>query len=227
MRKPLKTDCFTLMRNMGAPIETIIDVGVQSCTPELLLMFKDKKQYLVEPVVEWNPQIQTLYDKHGVDYTLINAAASDFDGVMNIELSSVKRDQPITHARLTEKTDGANLREVPVRRVDSLVAEYGMTGPFLLKIDVDGAELSIIEGARKVLDNCFFVIVEAQVRNIVERMNAVSVHGFELFDIVDPCYHDQRLAQVDLVFINKSMALARGLQMYAKGFRAELWESFK
>jgi hypothetical protein len=146
---------------------------------------------------------------------------------MNIELTSIDAEQSVTHARLTEKTVGVNIREVPVRRVDGLAAEHQMEGPFLLKIDVDGAELSIIEGARGILNNCFFVIVEAQVQNIVERMNAVTEHGFELFDIVDPCYHDKRLAQVDLVFINKKMAIECGLQMYAKGFRAELWEPFK
>jgi hypothetical protein len=79
MRKPLKMDCFKVMLDIGAPIESIVDIGVQSSTAELLLAFKDRKQYLIEPVIEWNPKIRSIYDQYGVDYILINVAASDFE----------------------------------------------------------------------------------------------------------------------------------------------------
>lgn len=224
MRRPLKSDTFTIMREIGAPIGAILDVGVQASTPELIEVFKDKKQYLIEPIVEWNKAMNYNYSKHGVDFEIVNVAASDHDGVMNVELSSIKADAPITHARLTERTQGANLREVPVRRLDTLVNEHGWKGPFLLKIDVDGAELAILSGAAGIMDQCIFVVVEAQTRNIAERLNAVCSKGFDLFDVVDICYHDRRLSQLDLIFVNQELAKKYGLQMFAKGFQAELWQ---
>ena len=226
MRRPLKTDTFALIREIGAPIGAILDVGVQSSTWELMKVFKDKKQYLIEPIVEWNKEMNYNYTEHGVDFEIFNVAASDRDGVMNIELSSTKPDVAITHARLTEQTQGSNLREVPVRRLDSLVKEHGWKGPFLLKIDVDGAELAILNGAEGIMDQCIFVVVEAHPHNLAERLNAVTKKGFDVFDIVDICYYDGRLAQADLVFVNQELAKEHGIQVFAKGFRAELWQPF-
>jgi FkbM family methyltransferase len=227
MRKPLKAYTFAIIRDLNAPIGSVIDVGVQSSTPELILAFPDKKHYLIEPIVEWNKAINYNYPRKNIEFELFNVAASDRDGMMNIELSTINPDLPITHARLTDSTQGANLRQVPVRRLDSLASEFAWKGPFLLKIDVDGAELDILSGAEGIMDQCIFIIVEAQTENIVERMTAVGTKGFELFDIVDICYHDGRLAQVDLVFVNKSMSRRHSLHIFAKGFKFDLWQKLQ
>jgi FkbM family methyltransferase len=227
MRRPLKADTFAIIRESGAPIAAVIDVGVQSSTPELISAFPDKKQYLIEPIVEWNKAINYNYERQRIDFEVFNVAASDRDGSMNIELSTIKPELPITHARLTESIQGPNLRKVPVRRLDSLSNEFGWKGPFLLKIDVDGAELAILNGAEGIIDQCIFIIVEAQTENIVERMTAVTNKGFELFDIVDICYHDGRLAQLDLVFVSKAMSKKHSLHIFAKGFKFELWQKLQ
>ncbi len=61
---------------------SVIDVGVLSDTVELREVFADRRQLLIEPIVEWNDTIRGYYDGSGVDYELINVAAADRDGEM-------------------------------------------------------------------------------------------------------------------------------------------------
>ena len=227
MRRPLKMESFNKIKSMEVPIETLLDIGILTGTGELMAAFKDKKHFLVEPIVEWNDAINASYTKQGIDYTLVNVAASNTNGKMNMETATVIPGRPISHARLTQKESGANIRTVPVRTIDSLMEEYQMPRPYLLKIDVDGVELLIMEGAKETFKDVNVVVVEANVQNFIERATFLQNNGFELFDIVDPCYYDNQLRQFDLVFLNSLMVAKRGLDMYKQAFDIKKWVSYR
>jgi len=227
MRRPLKMESFRKIKELEIPIETILDIGILTGTGELMEAFRDKKHFLVEPVVEWNDTINSSYTKRGIDYVLVNVAASNFDGTMNMETVTVVPGRPISHARLSNKDVGENVRSVPVRTLDSLMREYLLPGPYLLKIDVDGVELLIMEGALETFKHVNVVVVEANIKNFIERASFLQKHGFELFDIVDPCYYDGRLRQFDLVFLNACTVAERGLDMYKQSFDIGKWVSYK
>lgn len=227
MRRPLKMESFKKIKELNIPIQTVIDIGIRIGTPELMKSFGDLKHFLVEPISEWNDTINSTYTKAGIDYTLTNVAASNINGIMNMEVSTVRPGEPISHARLTEKDSGANIRNVPVRTIDSLMEEYRMPKPYLLKIDVDGVELLIMEGAKETFKDVNVVVVEANVRNFIERATFLQNSGFELFDIVDPCYYDDQLRQFDLVFLNSRMVAERGLDMYKQAFDIKKWVNYR
>ena len=197
---------------MNLPIGSVIDVGVQYETVELRLLFKDIKQLLVEPIVEYNEIMAKNYHRAGVDFEIVNVAASNQNGEFYLETSSIVGSGKITHARSTNKTEGPNVRAIPARTLDSLIAERNLPKPYLLKIDVDGAELSILQGAGLALQDCSVVIVEVQMRNLLERTAELTKAGFQIFDVCDLCYYDAQLSQMDLVFIN-----VRKFPEYSKG----------
>jgi FkbM family methyltransferase len=226
MRRPLKIECFNKIKSLGIPIDTVIDVGILTGTGELMTAFQDKKHFLVEPIVEWNDKINFSYTKAGIDYTLVNVAASNFDGSMSMETSSVLPGQPISHARLTDKAASNNIRTVPVRTIDSLMVEYALPSPFLIKLDVDGVELQILEGAKSTLGRANVVVVEAGLRNYFPRSSFLESNGFELFDIVDLCYYDDRLRQFDMVFINSRIVIEQNLDMQKHPFDINKWIVF-
>jgi FkbM family methyltransferase len=217
-RHPIKKHCFEKIKELGIPINTIVDVGIQTGTPELMEAFPDKPHLLFEPIEEWHPQIRAAYAKKGIKHQLFGVAASDKDGEINLRTASIREGQPVTHARITAETGGANLRSVTTRRLDTLLPELAEAGPFLLKLDVDGAELEILAGSAGILHQCPVVVIETNIMNFAPRVAAVTAAGFTLFDIVDLVYYDDRLRVADLVFSNNAMIATRGLDMYKQVF---------
>ena len=106
-RRPTKRHSLQKIVDLKVPVGTVIDVGILTGTHDILHVYKATKQILIEPIVEWNETIIKIYTEAGVDFELINAAASDSDGKMMMETSSVRPGKPITHARLTEKNSRA------------------------------------------------------------------------------------------------------------------------
>lgn len=227
-RLPLKTQSFARLNEMGVPVETVIDVGVLTCTGPLMQAFRTQKHVLIEPIEEFAPRIRDIYDKAGVAYDLVIAAASDRDGEVSMQTKTVRDGTAITHSRIVAKESaGPDFRKVQAKTLETLVVERGYKGPFLLKIDVDGAELEILKGARGILDQCSVICVEVGIKNIVQRADFIVRAGFQPFDLVDLCYYDRRLVQADMVFVNDRMIKDLNLEIYRDGFDIEKWEAFE
>jgi hypothetical protein len=93
--------------------------------------------------------------------------------------------------------------------LDDVLKSRNDSPPYLLKIDVDGVELQILNGATQTLKKCACVIIECPMsldhRMFFDRANFLNKSGFVLWDIVDFCYYKNELSQVDLVFVNSEM----------------------
>jgi hypothetical protein len=67
--------------------------------------------------------------------------------------------------------------------LDALVKELSLEPPFLLKLDVQGAEEAALRGARYMLENCSVVVCEADVDDF-QDINAILLDaGFYLYDL--------------------------------------------
>ncbi len=206
MRKPTKTNSLSYLRKNGLLPKTIIDVGVQHQTPELISVYPDCKHILVEPVMEYREKIIKNYS--GVrDKEFIWAAASSQPGNLYLNLQNKKQgSEKITHSQLTEKLldNGAGYL-VDVITIDSLCAERQQDEPYLLKVDVDGKDLEVLKGSEKTLSNTVCVIIEAPIETVLQRSQYLYKFGFMLYDIVDLCYYRGTLYQVDLIFLRKDV----------------------
>ncbi len=226
-RLPLKIHAFRRLKELGVPVNTVIDIGVLTGTGPLMQEFRDRRHVLVEPVEEFAPRIRKNYEKFNIDYDLIIAAMSDCDGQVTMQTKSVREGAAITHARITDSQgDGADYRKVPAKTLETLVKERTYDGPFLLKIDVDGAELEILKGARPVLKDCSVICIEVGVKNIVQRADFIIREGFQPFDIVDLCYYDRRFVQADMIFVNTQIIKDQNLEIYRDGFDIAKWEAY-
>lgn len=227
-RLPLKTQAFRRLNEMGVPVETVIDVGVLSCTGPLMQTYPDKLHVLVEPIEEFAPRIQQIYKDRNIQHELILAAMAAEDGEVVMQTKSVRDGAAITHSRIVDtEGQGRDFRTVKAQTAASLIAEKGYKGPFLLKIDVDGAELDILKGARPILDQCSVICVEVGIKNIVQRADFIVRAGFQPFDLVDLCYYDRRLVQADMIFVNDRIIKEMDLEIYRDGFDINKWEAYE
>lgn len=227
-RHPLKTHSFKALKEMGVPVETVIDVGILSSTWELIAAYGDKPHLLIEPIVEFEDRIRKIYDGKKINYELIKVAASDEDGEALMKTKSVREGIEITHAQMADTPDGsAEYRTVPMRKLNTLVAERSLEKPFFLKIDVDGAELKILEGASEILPHCSVVCIETGTTNLFQRADVIRRHGFQLFDLVDICYYNDRLVQVDAIFVNTRIIQEMNLGIYKDGFDISKWKTYE
>jgi FkbM family methyltransferase len=184
-----------LLRHLNVPINTIIDVGVQSSTPCLKSIFPDKLHILFEPCSDYWNEIEESYKN--IKHILYKIALFSEDKIVNMEESG----------GLSRITDNNKIEAIQVQanKLDTILNDTNFEKPYLLKLDVDGAELEILEGAQETLKDCSTIFIEAHPRDYLERCNAIEKYGFKLFDIVDFRYYDNRLSQFDLVFIKKDL----------------------
>jgi FkbM family methyltransferase len=72
--------------------------------------------------------------------------------------------------------------EVPATTLDLLARELSLRPPFLLKLDVQGAEESALKGAQEMLADTHLVICEADLDDFNNIHSLLSAHGFALYD---------------------------------------------
>lgn len=87
---------------------------------------------------------------------------------------------------------GFQQMEVPVIAIDEFINEQNLPKPDILKIDAEGIDLQVLEGAQETIKNhTEVVLIEVAVMNpsfdnsALKVMNQMDALGFKLFDITD------------------------------------------
>jgi len=191
--------------------ETIIDVGVASGTFELYAAFREAKLILIEPLEEFERVLQKICTKHkNSEYIL--AAAGNHHGTASINVHT-----DLSTASLMNEMEGADLdglpRVVSLVTIDEVCQKRKLTGPYVIKIDVQGAELIVLSGAQQVLKETELVILEVSLfqfyRNGPQLYDVVTYmknQGFVVYDIFGGHTRpvDGALAQVDMAFVKEN-----------------------
>jgi FkbM family methyltransferase len=129
--------------SLGLRPSTVIDVGAATGTLELMSAFPKSKFLLIEPLSEHKYKLNSLHSAYDVDVVI--GAASDKDGLITLNVHPHQLDgSSVLREEMGEHTDGYR-REVPCLRIDNYFKRNGYLGDVLLKVDVQGAELSVIE----------------------------------------------------------------------------------
>ncbi len=196
-----------LLKSVVSPT-TVIDIGVATGTPNLYEHFPPgNHRYML---VEANPLFKDDLDKlrARLDAVAIGAFCGSEPGQVELKIYSDPR-----KASAYVTTRGLAVGStaiVPVQTLDNLVAEHCLIPPYLIKLDVEGAEVDVIRGARNTLLNTDAVIAEASVlprfnggAGFADLVGAMDESGFAVFDILSGVNHPKTgyLYQVDLVFV--------------------------
>lgn len=203
MRIPSKTDSLKFLKDNGIKAKYIVDVGVQHETRELKEVFADIRHYLFEPVVEYHSFIKNNYS--AIDYVLVGKAVSESCGECALTVTRMGL-ETITHSSIegSFSAGSSEVRAVDMITLDSYFSHQPEIENIILKIDVDGHEIAILNGASSLLKKCSAVVLESPLVYLHERLNYMLSCGFVLWDIVDFCYYRGNLHQVDMIFLSRN-----------------------
>src|SRR5262249_43641578 len=105
---------------------------------------------------------------------------------------------------------------VPAYRLDDLVAECGLPGPHLLKLDVQGAEVAALAGAPRTLADTNLLVVEVLLEDFAAIHRALDAADFELFDATGlQRGRDHALAWFHPVYTHRRLKLAGGAAFWS------------
>jgi FkbM family methyltransferase len=194
---------------LGLAPATVIDVGVGPGTPELYAGFPDARLVLVEPLHEWRGQLEELQRTRGAE--VVMAAAGEEPGQLELSVHRVLACSSLLGGRRGEDREPEQ-RTVEVVRLDDVAVERGLAGPFVVKVDVEGAELQVLAGAPEILRETELVLLEVslfelvpgapQLHDVVAWMHG---HGFVVADLYNGHNRmlDGALAQLDVAFVQE------------------------
>lgn len=184
---------------------TIIDVGVHRGTPWLYEAFAGRKFLLIDPRRKSETQARKLWP----DFTFVRCAAGAQTGTATMNFAVRASLSSLLDRTLPDEID--KQERVPVRRLDDIVAELGLAGPYGLKIDVEGFELDVLKGAANILSQVEFIITEASIKRrfvngsrFSDLVALLRQHDFELLDMLRPGALPH--AWADFLFVRNSDA---------------------
>lgn len=199
------TGSLLLAKNLGFEPKTVIDVGAALGTFNLYETFPNSRHLLIEPIAENEPYLAKICRKlKSAEYII--AAATKASGVFALNVNP-----DMVHSSISENrgSDNSNpyVRTIPAITLDGICKERNLPGPYLIKVDVDGQELDVLQGAAEILQQTEYVIVEVTLfGQICDVIHFMKSQGFAPYDIVDLGYRpsDAALWQVDMAFVKES-----------------------
>jgi FkbM family methyltransferase len=111
--------------------------------------------------------------------------------------------------------------KVELQTLDGFCAERSIAHIDVLKLDVQGAEYSVLEGADALLSAARIGVIYMEViiaptyvgqRRLVDYLVMLSAKGYELFDLYNPTRRNGRLIQSDIIFVSQDL-----LERYERG----------
>jgi FkbM family methyltransferase len=209
---------------MGFIPATVVDVGAAygSFASQCFSVFPKARFLLLEPLAEYQPLLNEMIETMPAAQCIM-AAASAHQGevILNVHSDFVGSSLFLEIEKDT-RVNGVP-RTVRTITIDSLIKEAGAKGPFLLKVDVQGAELDVLRGAERMLADTEYILLEVSLfeffqdgpdfHDVVMYMKS---RGFVANDISGLQYRplDNALSQVDIAFV-KERGLFRQRHFYA------------
>jgi FkbM family methyltransferase len=148
--------------------------------------FPDATIVNIEANPLYEPSLKAIQEVLGGHYRI--AAVTDAPGEMEMMASahpywnSVRPADDPYWSRINNLKSAATFK-VPAMTLDSISKTLNLAPPYLLKLDVQGAETQALAGAREVLAETSVVICEADLDDFEPINRALVDAGFGLFDI--------------------------------------------
>ena len=199
----------------------IFDVGANcgQSVRHFLRNFRNPEITSFEPARRSVELLRSRYGSHpGV--RVVAAAVGETDGAAELriyEQSEMNSLLPLESCDQTVRV-GANLPVLETERVDvvtldTFTVKNGPERIDLLKMDCQGAEMAVLRGARRLLDECRLTCISMEVmfqplyvsQSGLEDYRAfLEPHGFALTGFYSPAFRQKALFHADVLFVRSA-----------------------
>jgi len=200
-------------------VDRIIDVGANRGQFSLACRLTLPKVPIVafEPIPNEAAVFRTVH-KGCQHVQLIAVALGESESSATLHLSRSADSSsllPITQqSQYFCQTDEVGTLDVPVRTLDKVSRDWPLSRRQLLKLDVQGFELKVLQGARRFLSECLYVYVECSEVELYEGQalrqeveSFLNSQGFQRASRHNELFHKGELIQADYLFERNPGAL--------------------
>jgi FkbM family methyltransferase len=193
------------LRRLGYAPDVVVDVGAfeGEWTTNVLEIFPNAAFVMFEPQEAKQPLLDELCRTHRnvrLVPTILGNRTEDAVRFYEMESGSSIYEEQTSHPR--------QVRAYPMQTLDAAMKTLSLPGEVFLKLDVQGAERDVLDGATETLARCSFLLLEASVLNfnadaplLDELVQYLKDKGFVLFDVCDLRRKaNGTLFQLDLLF---------------------------
>lgn len=203
---------FRELKAIGYAPHTVLDIGaaVGSWSAIAHAIFPGARYELFEPLADrqatYGPALQETLSRHP-NFRLHTVALSNADGEASFWIET----SGFGSSLLTTHTPQDTIVRVPTRRLDAYAAERGIAQPQIIKADVQGAELMVLQGGLRTFAGADLLVLETHlVRGygpdnplLTELIAALEPLGFRLVRFGDVWRAATRaIASVDAFFMH-------------------------
>ncbi len=185
----------------------ILDVGANhgDFSQAAAEVFPEAEIFLFEPLPSLKERLENLCKDRDSRWNLISCALGSVETMMMLHLAE-DADDIGSFVGFSEEYRSVNSEAKPVQQIecqvrplDSIVVERAITKVDLLKIDVEGFELQVLEGAKKTLALTQALIIEfSLIRNsnqenitLSQFLSILEQAGFKIVNII-PSWFDKK-----------------------------------
>ena len=203
---------FRAFKDCGFEPKAIFDVGSSHAgwSWEVSSIFPQTPFHLFEPLVDYKPPYQkgitgALAERPNLRIHKI--ALGSWDGWTQFGSDEAGYSGSTLVTVPSEKFP--EMYRVPIRRLDSYAAELRLPGPDVLKVDVQGGEIAVLEGTGSLLQDVQLIQIETWLHRsygvktplLHEIMDCLSPIGFQLVEFGDAFYDElHQLCVLDAFF---------------------------
>jgi methyltransferase, FkbM family len=204
-------------RGLFKGIDGIIDVGANIGQFAFMahLVWPHIPIYSFEPDKECFVQLESNFKRYSIPGDYFQIALSDQPGVKKLFIYDSRANNSFLKRYDSEKLE-VNHIDVITETLDGFKEKLSITRMPLLKIDVQGFELSVIHGARDLIKRCKYVILEVSFQHsyqgnahVADIFLIMRDNGFSCFEILDILRMSKAegkgMREADLLFVNDNL----------------------
>ena len=183
---------------LGIKPKTFIDVGANRgmLSKTVNYFYPESNIYAFEPIKNCYDELQKLEEVIN-NLKSFNCALSNYSGTAEFnesiaDYSSSLLKMAKKHKEAFPYTSETSVYNVDVYPLDYFFNKIELRSPTVLKLDVQGTELKVIQGAEKILNSVDYILCEMSLVELYEGqplstevINYMSSKGFNLVDILD------------------------------------------